>query len=336
MIIFLYGPETFLSRRKLNEIVAKKTAASAGAGGFNVYRVSGEDFDLLKLKEAVERISIFEAKKIIVLENVFGAGPKIADEAGKFIASKKLADDRHNLLIFWEGEMGSDGGKSPLFKILTAKPAFSQKFEKLNPRQLKAWISREAEARGGKISRAALELLASGAGNDLWRLSQELDKLVAYKNGGVIELADAKTLVAAEFNSNIFDLIDALGRKDRRTALSFLYRETRTGRDELEILGMVAGHFRRLLSLCSSIEVAKDSAILRKGGIAEQGGRAVSAASLGFHPFVFQKVLNQSRHFTLADLKDKFKKIVETDFMIKTGKIDKKAGLEMLIFNLGK
>jgi len=320
MIIFLYGPETFLSRRKLNEIVAKKTSPPAGgAGGFNVYRIAGEDFDLPKLKETVERISIFETKKIIILENVFGAETKTLGEVAKFISSKKLADDPNNLLIFWEEEIEAEDGKSPLFKILTAKPALAQRFEKLNSRQLKTWILREAEERGGKISQAAVEFISLAVGNDLWRLSQELDKMVAYKNGGIIAAADAKTLVAAEFNSNIFDLTDALGRKDCKTALLILDGETSAGRDELEILGMVASHFRRLVSLRFLVEA----------------GRAVSAASLGFHPFVFQKVLNQSRNFTLADLKSKFRKIVETDFMIKTGKIDKKAGLEALIFSLG-
>lgn len=319
MVIFLYGPETFLSRRKLNEIIAKKTASPVGGGGFNVYRLPFEEFDLPKLKEIVERISIFETKKIIILENMFGAGSQTLGETEKFVLSRKLADDQNNLLIFWEGDIDAKNEKSPLFKILTKKPAFSQKFENLNPRQLKNWIFKEVEAREGKISPPAVEFLSSSIGNDLWRLSQELDKLIAYKNGRIIAPADVKLLVAAEFNSGVFDLIDALGRKDRRTALSILYGETNTGRDELEILGMVAGHFRRLVSLRSLVEA----------------GRAVSAASLGFHPFVFQKVLNQSRNFTLADLKNKFRKIVETDFLIKTGKIDKRAGLEMLIFNLG-
>jgi DNA polymerase-3 subunit delta len=316
MIIFLHGPETFLSRRKLNEIVAKKTGS---AGGFNVYRLAGADFDLPKLKETVERMSIFETKKIIILENVFGAETKTLSEVAKFISSKKLADDRDNLLIFWEEEVEARSGKSPLFKILTEKPAFSQKFENLNLRQLKTWILCETEKRGGKISQPAVEFLSSAVGNDLWRLSGELDKLVAYKNGGIIALVDVKMLVATEFHSSIFDLIDALGRKDRKAALRILNGETGIGRDELEILGMVAGHFRRLVSLRSLMEA----------------GRLVSAVSMGFHPFVFQKVLNQSRNFTLADLKNKFRKIVETDFMIKTGKIDKKAGLETLIFNIG-
>lgn len=316
MIIFFYGPETFLSRRKLNEIIVKKAEK---CGGFNVYRMSAGNFDLSKLKESVERMSIFGTKKIIILENIFSLATETLDEIAKFISSKKLADDRDNLLIFWDEEVETNGRKSSLFKILTEKPAFSQKFENLNPRQLKTWILKEMEARGGKISQPALEFLASCVGNDLWRLNQELDKLIAYKNSGIITSADIRMLVAAEFNSNIFNLTDALGRKDRKTALSLLYREVGAGRDELEILGMVAGHFRRLISLRSLVEA----------------GRLVSAAALGFHPFVFQKTLNQSRNFTLTDLKSKFRKIVETDFMIKTGKIDKKAGLEMLIFSLG-
>ncbi|MDP1629674.1 MAG: DNA polymerase III subunit delta, partial [bacterium] len=286
----------------------------------NVYRLAGEGFDLSKLKEAVEKNSIFETKKLIILDNFFKLNAETLKKVEDYILARKLAEDSQNLLIFCEEDLVDGKQKSPLFKVLTQKPSFFQKFEILKFGQLKKWTEREILARGGKISASALEVLALNAGGDLWRLDQEINKLIAYKMGDIIEADDVKLLTAAGFNSNIFELIDALGRKEGARAFLIFSNEIKTGRDELEILSLVAGHFRRLISVRSMVD----------------SGRAISASLLGFHQFVFQKILNQSRNFTLSDLKNKFRKIVETDYMIKTGKIDKRAGLEMLIFSLGK
>jgi DNA polymerase-3 subunit delta len=256
---------------------------------------------------------------LIILDNFFKLNAETLKKVEDYILALKLAEDLQNLLIFWEEDLVDGKQKSPLFKVLTKKPAFYQKFEILKFGQLKKWTEREILARGGKISATALDVLALNAGGDLWRLNQEINKLIVYKRGDMIEADDVKLLTAAGFNSNIFELIDALGRKEGAMAFSIFSNEIKTGRDELEILGLVAGHFRRLISVRSMVD----------------SGRAISASLLGFHQFVFQKILNQSRNFTLSDLKNKFRKIVETDYMIKTGKIDKRAGLETLIFSLG-
>ena len=72
MIIFLYGPDTFRSRRKMNEMIAK-FRREIDPAGTNIELVNGEKADLAKLNEAIASASLLAKKRLIVIENFFAS-----------------------------------------------------------------------------------------------------------------------------------------------------------------------------------------------------------------------------------------------------------------------
>jgi len=52
---------------------------------------------------------------------------------------------------------------------------------------------------------------------------------------------------------------------------------------------------------------------------------------LKLHPFVLRKTIGHASRFSLAELKKIYQKIFETDYQIKTGRIDPEQGIKMLV-----
>ena len=69
MIFFLYGPDTYRSRQKLNEIVTQYKKIHKSGLSFTYF--DKDSFNLEELEDELQAISMFKEKKLIVLNNIF-------------------------------------------------------------------------------------------------------------------------------------------------------------------------------------------------------------------------------------------------------------------------
>lgn len=310
MIIFLYGPDTYGMKEKLNEIIEgyKKVHSS----GLNLSRLdfSKKEANLFSdFKDRMRQASMFQENKLIVISNSFSNAnfKEMFLEQGKdFIKSK-------DIIIFCEEETDK---RSALFKFLK-KNVKSQEFELLEGQKLKNWITKEFEKYKKKINYLALDKLADYAGNDLWRLSNEIKKLACFKQGKEIAVEDVCLLVKSRIETDIFKSIDAIGQKDKKQALNLLHKHLEKGDSPLYLLSMINYQFRNLLIIKDLIERNKPYYSLAK--------------KTGLHPFVVKKSYYQCQQFSLLELKKIYQKIFQADLDIKTGKIEPEAALELLI-----
>jgi DNA polymerase-3 subunit delta len=332
MIIFLYGPDTFRSRRKLNELTAK-FKKEVDPSGSNIAVVNGEKADLGKLNEAIASASLLAKKRLIVIENLFAN--KLDNVPSQFLAQLKKHKEGpdSNIIIVWS-EVGANEAlnkaKTELFKFLS-KQKYAQEFKILSNTETAAWIKKEVEARGGKIAAAAASELAALVACDLWQINNEIDKLVNLKAGQKlqlgntesdfkIEVVDVAELVAGVFDERIFALTDALANKQKSQAAKLLEEQVNSGAAAEYILSMIIRQYRILLSVRQAVESG-------------DGPRAV-AAHLKLHPFVAQKSLGQARNFTLVALKNLLDRLLEIDYRNKSGQADVLTSLDLLIAKL--
>lgn len=218
----------------------------------------------------------------------------------------------------------------PLFNFLGKQP-YAQEFKTLPNAELAAWIKKKAEARGGLITDRAAQTLISLVGNDLWQINNEIDKLINYEAGGEAKLLapgearKAKTisedairqLVRGGFDEDIFALTDALSNRNRKLASQLLNEQYEAGLSDGYLLSMITRQFRILLQ----VRQALDSRLSSRKII----------TSLKLHPFVAQKSINQVRNFNLASLKNALNKLIEIDFLVKTGQAEAKILLNLFI-----
>ncbi len=194
--------------------------------------------------------------------------------------------------------------------------------KKDGPGQLAQWIKERAKSKGIGLSSDALKLLATYVGYDLRLLDQELDKLGAYASGtGKVSAAEVRQLVTYVREADIFEMVDALGRRDIREATILLHRMLDEGKAPLYLLTMIVRQFRIM------IQVKELSAL--GSSIPE------SSRQLGLHEFVIQKGLAQARNFSFGQLSDIYDSLAEFDSAIKSGRIGDILALDLFIAEIG-
>jgi len=306
MIYFLYGPDSFRSRQKLNEIIEgyKKVHKS----GLNLIYIDAREVDFKNFYSNFKITSMFAEKKLIILKNVFLA--KSVKFQEEFLANLKTIKELKDIVIIYEDDAVDQ--RTKFFKELKKKVK-CQEFEVLQPAMVAKWIFAEFGNKGIKINADANALLLSFAGNNLWRLSNEINKLANYKKNGIITKEDIELLVKPNIESDIFKTIDALASKNKKEALALLHKHLDNGDNILYLFSMIAYQFRNLLTIKELMEKRK------------------SLSGSGLHPFVVKKTSYLCGSFNLDQLKDIYQKIFEIDSDIKTGKIDAELALDLFV-----
>jgi DNA polymerase-3 subunit delta len=316
MIFFLYGADTYSGRQKLNfyrDGFMKKYDPS----GFNIAKVDGEKATIDDLNKAISTAALFSTKRMVIIENLIGKNKNkdVSRETMDIIESQKNND---NVVIFWEEiTEKKDLSTNPLFKKLI-KDARVEEFKLMNPRELNKWVKDEFNKQGAKIRDEAIINLVGLVENDLWQMSQEINKLASYKKEQLITTADVVELVKGKFDDDIFRLTDTLAHKNKKQFLKLLDDQFASGANEIYLLTMLVRLFRILLEIKS---ITDGNNHLSKYSIAEE---------LGLHPFVVEKSLEQTRNFSLDELKNIYQKLLDIDFKIKTGQAKPRLLFELL------
>ncbi len=149
-------------------------------------------------------------------------------------------------------------------------------------------------------------------------MSNELDKLVTYNPQVTTE--NINLLVKSQVESDVFKMIDAIGSKDIKSALKEYQNLYENRKNDLYILTMVVYQFRNLLIIKDELERSP-----------KNPNQWEIAKKTGMHPYVVGKSISQSKKFTLTELKNSFEKLLDFDLAIKTGKIESRTALNLLI-----
>ena len=189
--------------------------------------------------------------------------------------------------------------------------------------ELKGWIVRSFDANGIDIKDDALALLLEYIGDDQARLSQEIDKLSSYVGkGGTIRKEDIKLLVPKNINNEIYLLIKAIINHDLALTNQIYDNLITHTKDSLSIFSLISNKFKELLSTYR----------LLKYGYSQSDIAKFYNVSTGKAYYIVQ----EARAFKLSDLEFYIDKLAELDYQIKSGKLDKTIGLELLLLKLPK
>ena len=80
--------------------------------------------------------------------------------------------------------------------------------------------------------------------NNLYIITSELDKLFIYKDNKVITKDDIKVVTSRIINTNIFDLIDSIVRKNIDKALELYDDLLVVNEEEIKLIVTLANQFR--------------------------------------------------------------------------------------------
>lgn len=307
MIFFFYGPNTYEARQQLSKMRAeyiKKTGSDMG-----LERIDGSAIAAANLQASLQAAPFLATSRLVIIEDL-GSNKSLAPKIEQF--TKNLPPT--TVAVFYDPGVDQ---RTVYFKTLSAA-ARTVKFEPLPSTKLHQWIKAETSRQGGEIEPAAITALLDRAGEDQWRLHNEIAKLVDH--GSPITAEAVREMVEQGHNETIFDLVEAMTAGQINKALQ-IYRELLTAKvSEMYILTMIQWQLRNLL-------------------MAKAAGKttpAQLAKDVGMSPFVAGKMLNKRHLFTEETLKTAFVAAVDTEFKIKSGEGASEPLVEQLVLKVGQ
>jgi len=320
VIYILFGGDDFSLKEALKRIKSEWETSLLEA---NTTSLEGQSLTLNELVAACQTAPFFCPKRLVIISGLLSRfepkrGQLTNEEEAERFASALKGVPESTVLVLIEDRLSED---NPLFYKL--KPIVQVKsFPPLKGSQLHAWIRRRVNQGGGDISSKAVRLLTEIAGENLWTLSREIEKLLLFAQDRVIEEEDVKELVSSAYEVSIFRLIDALLQGQTAEAGRWLHHMLQRGAKPPYILTMLARQLRLLVQ-------AK-----------ELWGQRLSNREvrdrLGLSGYALERTLTQAKGYTSERIKEIYQRLLETDLAIKTGKWEGKLALDLLLMELSR
>jgi len=310
MIYFLYGPDTYRSREKLKELIAKNQI------GFNVERINGAKIDADELNKHISTHDLFSQKKFLVIDHMADKNNKLKEDIINFL--KKLKFNELDFLIFYDSQIDK---RSIIFKVLNSKADEIYAFDLLKPAEMEVWLQKKCQAINLNINKDNLKKLSVALGDDTWLAMSELQKLKAYTNGEEVQYEDIDKMVRGKLDDDIFKLTDMIANNNNKSqALKLLKDQIESGSNEIYLLTMIVRQFRILIQL--------------KSFLSKTSNTFQAAKTLNLHPFVVQKSLPMVSKYPIEKLKNIFQKLLKVDLQLKSSKVQGEVLLEKFVLEM--
>ncbi|MDO8513594.1 MAG: DNA polymerase III subunit delta [bacterium] len=307
MSYLIYGEDTYRSRAKLRVISQKYT--DTNLGDTNLAHIDGAKTKAEEIIRQLWASPFLAPKRLVIIHNLISQGAKDAQQSIEDFLPKI---PRSTLAIFYESEKIDK--RNSLFKALN-RPKLAEEYAYLDPIKLRQWTAKQFSASGVPIEKHALESLIK-IGPDLWRLKNEIDKLISYCPEG-ITTDKLAAIIHFEPAGDIFRLIDALSSRDLKTAAAHLRGRLAAGDSPIYLFSMFVYGFRTLLIVQDSLK---------------QNPKLNNIP--GIHPLVFKKASIQAKNFTPTALRAIYEKLGDLDYTIKTGIINPEIALDLFLLEL--
>lgn len=304
-VYLLYGEESFLKqsyKKKLKEAVA-------GDDTMNYNYFEGKGLDVNELISLSDTMPFFSDKRLIIIE-----------DSGFFkISSEALADylpmiPDTTCIVFVEDAVDK---RNRLFKKVK-ELGHAAEMKRQDSAQLARWAGTILAQNGRKITGSTMNLFLERTGDDMENIRMELEKLISYTMGSdVVTTEDVEAVTTVQVTNKIFDMVNAIVTRKTRLAMD-LYEDLLTLKEPpMRILFLIARQFNQLL--------------LVKEMTAKGTDRGTIASKLKIPPFVAGKVSAQAGAFTREQILSYVKGCVEAEEAVKTGKMNDRMAVELLI-----
>ena len=311
MILFFHGEETYQSSQSIVQLKKKFLQKNPTGGGLVEFDCDYE-CSVGKIILAFGEQNLFASKKLIIIENFFSN--TLAPQQKEVI--ENLEGDTQDVVVFFE--KGKVRKNAVLYKWLNKNTHSSKEHKLLEGNDLEKWILSVAQRAGKSMDTEAVRELILFIGNDLWQLSQEIEKLVCYAKQEVIVVQDVHDIVHGRTQADMFEMIEAIISSDKNTALTLLKKQLASGDDPFHIFSMYAYQVRILL---------------RVGGVVQDnvGDKDIIAKLLKLHPFVVQKSMGMLNKVSFKQIFSMHKRLTAIDYDIKRGNCDIKTALDLFV-----
>ncbi|UMZ73064.1 DNA polymerase III subunit delta [Natranaerofaba carboxydovora] len=311
-LYLLHGEDSFRKSEYIKNL--KKEVLVNSDENLNFDRVDGEKDDLDTLQDIIERSPFLGDRRLILIEKAPFFGGKCEERVLKYLESYMDNPISTNIILFVVDKVDK---RSRLFKKIKKS---GEVIELNNPRsyEVESIVREKISSLGLSFKKDAVNLLIQNTNGNLGVIEQELNKLSAVAEEDTVITKDTvEKYVSSTVESNIFKFVDKLGDNDIEPALKQL--------NDLLLLEPVP---RVYFMVCRQFRLLNKAKMLVQDGCSQ----AEISKKLKVPGFVAQKLMIQSKKFSLEELNSKMIELGELDYTLKTsGTFDQKYILEKVV-----
>ena len=298
-VYLLYGEEAYL-KKQYRDRITKAIFPDGDTVNYAYYE--GKGINPGELIDLAETMPFFADRRLIVIENsgfFKNASPELADYI------KTMPDTA--CFLFVENEADKRG---KMYKAVKSKGRVVE-MARQDEKTLLYWVAGNVKKEGYKIKEQTARYLLSTTGTDMENLEKELEKLFCYCMGKEeIEVRDIEAICTTQITNKIFEMVEAVAVRNQKKALDYYYDLLALKEPPMRILYLLTRQFKLLLEV-------KDLA-------GKRYDKAAIAKTVGLHPFVAGKYMQQCRTFEKKELRSILEDAVDTEELVKTGYLSAK------------
>jgi DNA polymerase III subunit delta len=307
-VYYFFGEDSFSIDSGLKAV--EKIVQPLITSDFDKEVFYGENKTLSEVLDFASAFPFGSEKKFIVFKEF----EKVKDKKSLTSYLKSPADFTVLVLI----HHGTIGGfkTEPFPSLIEKKYIFSAK--ELKGDHLLNWVINYCENADKFLNRENAQMLVDIVGDNRNLIESQLEKIFTFiGDRKEIKLEDISAVSTQLKEFNIFDLQNALGKKDKTTAVKVSYKLLEQGAEPTFIIYMLTRYFTGISQVSE----------LREKNLPD----SAAARIVGTHPFYYKDYVKARTIFSDKDLYRVSEALLKADLLVKTTSTDNKSIITLLI-----
>ncbi|EOS8041015.1 DNA polymerase III subunit delta [Enterococcus faecium] len=319
----ILGTEKFLQDQVRTEIVKK--IQLEGEDDLNFLSFDMENASLDEVVAEAETLPFFGDQRLVFVENpYFLTGEKVNNgiEQNTDLLTAYLKEPLEStVLVFFAPYEKLDERKKVTKQL--KKTAIIINVQQLNEKEVRQYLMNTLENSSIKMERSAIDLFLRLTDLDLSKMMRELQKLVLYgQNQQQITVREVEELVPKTLEHNIFDMTQYILKGKTEQALRLYEDLVMQGEETIKINAISLSQLRLFLQTKFLVKIGYQQANI--------------AETLKIHPYRVKLAMQEVKKFDEHLLVQLFDQLVEMDYQIKTGQIEKELSFQLFVLRTGQ
>jgi DNA polymerase III delta subunit len=327
---FFYGEETFLAWEFVNEL--KEALISPEIQDYSAERFDLEDSSWAEVIDSARELPIFISPwRIIVVEVPKGKKESLSSSVESILKDYfSSPPSKTVIVIVFSGKIKKNTSLFRFFSSLSSAVVGLKELRFLKEKALFAWMDKKFLSQGKTAAYEAKIKLQELAGNDLRRLSNEIEKLITFVGDkNEIELDDVNQVSGWVKSFFEWEIADSLGKADYERSLIVMNNLFKEGVKPEYILGSMARFFRDIFL---AKLLLKEKSMDRKA-IFKELRPHIHEKFGNFYATKFREFFYLVEKFSMGDLNRVLAELEEVDLKMKTTSLTPQTLLESFLFD---
>jgi len=194
-------------------------------------------------------------------------------------------------------------------------------FSPLRDQELTSFVTRAFRELGKECDERTADFLIFTSGTDTQLLLQEIRKIAAHAGDAAsIHPDDVRLLATPSAETTVFQMVDALVAGQQAKTFQLLRTQLLYGAERVSILALLLRQFRLMQHIKIMQYDKRDKNFIR--------------SALGVPPFAVDQYIRQASAYTGRQVRDAVRLCLDTDYAIKSGRLNAEGALEMVVLKL--